>query len=279
MSEPRIHPRALVSPDAELAPDVTVGPFSVIEDGVRVGAGTRIHAQSYLCRGTTLGRENVVHMGVYLGNEPQDLGFEGASTRVVIGDRNQFREGCTVHRGTAEDSETRIGNDCFFMANTHVAHNCSVGDGVILANGALLGGHVEVGDHAFISGNAVVHQHTRVGRLAMMQGLCAVSRDVPPFFIAADVNTLRGVNVVGLRRAGLERSRVTAVRKAYRSLFFGRPNLGQARARLREELEASDGMTPELEQLFEFLDGGRHGFCSAEPVTRVRGTETASDDG
>lgn len=279
MSEPLIHPRALVSPGAELASDVSVGPFTVIEDDVRIGAGTRIHAQSYVCRGTTLGSHNVVHMGVFLGNEPQDLGYDGAPTRTVIGDRNVFREGCTVHRGTAPGSETRIGDDCFFMANTHAAHNCVVGDGVILANGALLGGHVEVGERAFVSGNAVVHQHTRVGRLAMLQGVCAVSRDVPPFFIAANVNTLRGVNVVGLRRAGLDRRRVSAIRTAYRALFFGRPNLGRARIELREELERNDAMTPELAELFEFLDGGQHGFCSAEPAGRVRNMGAASGEG
>ena len=260
MTSTLIHPRALVSPEAELAADVSVGPFTVIEAGVRIGAGTRIQAQSYICSGTTLGRDNVVHMGVFLGNEPQDLGYDGAPTGLTIGDRNVFREGCTVHRGTAAGTETRIGSDCFFMANTHVAHNCTVADHVMLANGALLGGHVEVGDRAFVSGNAVVHQHTRVGRLAMLQGLCAASRDVPPFCIAADVNTLRGVNVVGLRRAGLERPRIIAVRKAYRALFFGRPNLGRARAKLQSELEGEAGTTPELAQLLEFLDGGRHGL-------------------
>ena len=276
MSGPRIDPRALVSPEAELAPDVEVGPFTVIEAGVRIGPGTRVLAQSYVSRGTTLGRDNVVHMGVVLGHEPQDLSYDGAPTTVAIGDRNVFREGTTVHRGTAPGTETRIGSDCFFMANAHVAHNCVVEDGVILANGALLGGHVEVGTRAFLSGNAVVHQHTRVGRLAMLQGLCAVSRDVPPFCLVSDVNTLRGVNVVGLRRAGLDRARISAVRRAYRELFFGRPHLGNARARLRAELEQAGGMTPELAQLFEFLDSGRHGFCSAEPLTRVR---AGSDDG
>jgi len=278
MSVARIDPRAFVSPEADLASDVSVGPFSVIEAGVVIGHGTRIHAQSYVCNGTTLGCDNVVHMGVFLGNEPQDLAYDGAATRVVIGDRNVFREGCTVNRGTAPDSETRIGNDCFFMANTHVGHNCVVSDHVILANGALLGGHVQVGDRAFVSGNAVVHQHTRVGRLAMMQGLCAVSRDVPPFFIASDVNTLRGVNVVGLRRAGLDAPRIAAVRRAYRAMFFGRPNLGQARARFQQELADSGTSTPELAQLFDFLDGGRHGFCSAEPLARGGAVAPAPED-
>ncbi len=258
----------LVSPEAEIGPDVTVGPFSVVEAGAVIGAGTRIGAQSYVCRGTTLGRDNVVHMGVYLGDEPQDRGYEGAPTRVVIGDRNVFREGTTVHRGTTEGSETRIGNDCFFMANSHVAHNCVVGDGVFLANGALLGGHAEVGDRAFLSGNTAVHQHVRVGKLALLQGVSAASRDVPPFCIVVGVNVLRGVNVVGLRRAGLDRQRIAAVRQAYRSLFFGRPNLGRARAELRAELERTDAMTPELLELFAFLDRGRNGFCAADPRPR-----------
>lgn len=268
MSSVEIDPRAAVSADAQLGAGVKVGPFTVIESGAQIGDGTTIHGQSYVCSGTTLGRDNVVHMGVYLGGEPQDLGYDGAPSEVVIGDRNVFREGCTVHRGTAAGSRTQIGDDCFFMANTHVAHNCSVADRVILANGALLGGHAQVGDRAFLSGNAVVHQHTRVGRVAMLQGVCAVSRDVPPFCVAAKVNTLRGVNVVGLRRLDLDRSRISAVRSAYRSLFFGRPHLGRARQELRRQLVEGDGLTPELEQLFDFLDSGRHGFCSADPHER-----------
>jgi UDP-N-acetylglucosamine acyltransferase len=250
LSAAEIHPQALVSPGAELGSGVSVGPFAVIEDGVRVGDGTRIQASAYLCSGTTLGRDNVVHMGAVLGHEPQDRGYGGAPTRVVIGDRNIFREGSTVHRGTAPDTETRIGSDCFFMANSHAAHNCRVGDGVTLANGALLGGHVEVGDGAFLSGNAVVHQRIRVGRLAMIQGSSAASCDVPPFF-----------NVVGLRRAGVEAHGIAAIRRAYRMLFHGRPNLGRARTRLAEELDRSDGWTPEVRELLEFLEGGQS-FCS-----------------
>lgn len=270
MSGAGIHPNALVSSEAEIGENVSVGPFTVVEGGVVIGAGTTLHAQSYVCRGTTLGRDNVVHMGVTLGHEPQDLGYDGAPTRVMIGDRNVFREGVTVHRGTAPDSETRIGDDCFFMANSHVAHNCVVEDGVMLANGALLGGHVFVGTRAFVSGNAVVHQHMRVGRLAMLQGGSAVSRDAPPFCIVSELNVLRGVNVVGLRRAGLDRARIASVRRAYRALFFGRPNLGRARERLRAEIEGAAEGTPEVVHLLEFLGSGSHGFCAAEgPVRRL----------
>jgi UDP-N-acetylglucosamine acyltransferase len=236
LSAAEIHPQALVSPGAELGSGVSVGPFAVIEDGVRVGDGTRIQASAYLCSGTTLGRDNVVHMGAVLGPEPQA-------------------------RGTAPDTETRIGSDCFFMANSHAAHNCRVGDGVTLANGALLGGHVEVGDGAFLSGNAVVHQRIRVGRLAMIQGSSAASCDVPPFCNVSSLNELRGINVVGLRRAGVEAHGIAAIRRAYRMLFHGRPNLGRARTRLAEELDRSDGWTPEVRELLEFLEGGQS-FCS-----------------
>jgi UDP-N-acetylglucosamine acyltransferase len=271
VSETRIHPTALVDPAAELGPGVTVGPFSVIEAGVVVGAGTEIHSHVHLFGGTSLGRDNVVHAGVFLGGAPQDLAYRGAPTRAVIGDRNVFREGCTVHRGTDAGSETRIGDDCFFMANSHVAHNCVVADGVMLANGALLGGHVQIGDRAFVSGNAVVHQHVRVGRLAMLQGLSAASLDVPPFcVVSTGKNALAGVNVVGLRRAGVDGEGIAAVRRAYRALFYGRPNLRKARARLEQELAASGGSTPELEELFRFLDGGSRGVCSGEPLARRR---------
>jgi len=274
---PRIDPRALVHPEAALAEDVEVGPFTVIEAGVAVGAGSRIGAQSYLCRGTVLGRENVVHMGVALGNEPQDLSYRGAPTGLVVGDRNVFREGCTVHRGTAEGSTTKIGSDCFFMSNTHVAHNCDVADGVVMASGALLGGYVHVGERAFLSGNAVVHQHTRVGRLAILQGVAAISSDLPPFLIGAGINTVRGVNLVGLRRAGFDRTRIAAVRRAYRTLFFGRPNLGRARESFASTLAAEGGPTADVAELLAFLAEGRR-FCSAAPIARASRTGDGTPD-
>jgi UDP-N-acetylglucosamine acyltransferase len=274
-----IDPRAAVDPGAELAPDVEVAPFAVIEAGVVVGAGCRIGAHAVLCRGTRMGRDNVVHMTAVLGNEPQDLAYRGAPTFLSIGDRNVFREGCNVHRGTAAGSTTTIGDDCYFMSNSHIGHNSSLADGVILATGATLAGHVSVGAGAFVSGLAVVHQHTRVGRLAMMQGGCAASRDVPPFLTAVrSHNVLNGVNVVGLRRAGFERAQIAALRRAYRVLFARRVNLRAARDRLIELEAPRGGITPEVAELLEFIAQTKRGVCfGVRKSAAVRG-ESADED-
>ncbi|MHC4253569.1 MAG: acyl-ACP--UDP-N-acetylglucosamine O-acyltransferase, partial [Planctomycetota bacterium] len=215
-----IHPTAVVSPEAELGAGVVIGPHAVVESGVTVGEGTRIMAGAYVCTGTTLGRENEVHMHAVLGHVPQDTHFEGGETFLETGDRNVFREMVTVHRGTQTRSTTRIGSDCFLMACSHVAHNCVVGDGAILVNGALLAGHVEIGARAFVSGNALVHQFTRVGRLAMVAGGARAARDVPPFCLMEGEGRLRNLNRVGLRRAGLGKDVIAALGRAYRDMFL-----------------------------------------------------------
>lgn len=258
-----IHPRAEVDVQAELGAGVEVGPFAVIEAGVVVGDGTRVLAGAHLRAGTTLGRENLVRDHAVLGGDPQDTAYDGAETFLRVGDRNIFGEGCTLHRGTAPGSETRIGNDCFFMANSHAGHNCIVEDQVILANGALLGGHVHVGARAFVSGNTVVHQHLRVGRLAMLGGGSTFTADVPPFMMATEFNVLRGLNVVGIRRAGIEREAIAALRRAYRQLFGRRRNLKIA----REAVAAEPDLPPEVEELLAFLVDTPRGLC--KPALRT----------
>jgi UDP-N-acetylglucosamine acyltransferase len=257
-----IDPRAAVSPDAEIADDVEVGPFAVVEAGVVVGPRCRIDAHAYLCSGTRLGAENRVCVGAVLGHEPQDLAYRGAPTGLVVGDRNVFREGCTVHRGTAAGSETLIGSDCYLMTNSHVGHNSTIADGVILATGATLAGHVAVGERAFVSGNAVVHQHVRIGRLSMLQGGCAVSRDVPPFLIASrPTNIVVGVNAVGLRRAGFDRAAVAALRRAFRVLFGRRVDLRRARERLVAIEVERGGPSAEVQEMLDFIAAARRGVC------------------
>lgn len=259
-----------MSPEAELGDDVTVGPFAVIEPGVVVGAGTQVWAHAYLCRGTVLGRDNAVHMGAVLGHEPQDLAYRGAPTGLVVGDRNVFREGCTVHRGTAEGSRTTIGDDCFLMTNSHVGHNCALADGVILASGALLGGHVRVGARAFLSGNAVVHQHVRVGRLALVQGCGRMSADVPPFAIATDLNRVRGLNRTGLKRAGFDAAAIASLRRLYRALFLEPRNLRLAREEFLRDAAARGGPSPEALEVIEFIESSRRGVCRAAPRGHAR---------
>ncbi len=275
MAAPRIDARAAVDPSAELGDDVVVGPFTVIEAGVVVGRGTRILAQAYLCRGTRIGRENVVHMGAVLGGEPQHRGYDGAPSGLVIGDRNVFREATQVHRSMSPEAPTRIGDECYLMTGSHVGHDCRVGDGVVLASGALLGGHVEVGSGAFLGGNAVVHQHVRIGRLALLQGGSAMSRDVPPFLIANGLNRVRGVNVVGLRRAGLDAAGIEALRRLYRELFRQRRNLRLARERLIAAEEERGGLSPEARELLAFIDASRRGVCSGPPAGGRARTEAS----
>jgi UDP-N-acetylglucosamine acyltransferase len=261
-----IHPRAEVDLRAELGAGVEVGPFAVIEAGVIVGEGTRVLAGAHLRTGTTLGCENLVRDHAVLGGDPQDTAYGGEETFLSVGDRNIFGEGCTLHRGTTAGSETQIGNDCFFMANSHAGHNCIIDDQVVLANGALLGGHVHVGARAFVSGNTVVHQHLRVGRLAMLGGGSTFTADVPPFMMATEFNVLRGLNVVGLRRAGIERASVAALRRAYRHLFGQRRNLTLA----REALAAEPDLVPEVEELLAFLVDTPRGLC--KPALRTPAT-------
>jgi UDP-N-acetylglucosamine acyltransferase len=255
-----VHPTAIVDRRAEIGPDVDIGPYVVIEGPVRIGPRTRVMAGAYLTGRTEIGADNVVHPGAVLGHEPQDLGYRGAETGLRIGDRNVFREHCEVHRGTQPDTWTEIGADNYVMSQAHVAHNCRLGSHVIMATGATLGGHVVVEDQAFISGNCVVHQHCRVGRLALMQGLSRTARDVPPFSILDATHRVRGLNLVGLRRAGFERERIRALTEAYRLLFRVRTNLGQAMARVEAEIRS-----PDVDYLLAFLRASRRGVAMGPP--------------
>ncbi len=266
-----IHATAVVDPAAEVDPTASIGPYVVIEGPVRIGRGCRVMTHAVVRGSTRLGARNVVHPGAVLGGEPQDLAFGGAESFLTVGDDNVFREGVTVHRGTIPGSTTVIGNGNYFMQNAHVAHNCRVGDGAIVAGGALLAGHVELADRAFVSGNCVVHQRVRIGRFALLRGLSRTSRDVPPFCLMDGTHTVRGVNVIGLRRAGFEPERVAALRRAVARLF-GRPtHLGRA----LDEVEAA-ATTDEVRELVAFVRASTRGVCIAP---RGRRSSSESDDG
>ena len=266
-----IHPTAIVDPDAELDPSVEVGPYVVIDGPVRVGPRTRILAGAYLTGRTTIGADNVVHPGAVLGHEPQDLAYRGAESGLTIGDGNVFREHSEIHRGTQEGTSTEIGDRNYLMSQAHVAHNCRVGNEVILATGATLGGHVVVEDQAFVSGNCVVHQHCRVGRLAIMRGLSRASRDVPPFSICDETHVVRGLNRVGLRRAGFDRERLRALATAFRILFRVRTNLAAAIARVEAEVRS-----PDIDDLLAFIRASRRGVAFGPPRGRA---EVTDDEG
>jgi len=251
-----IHPTAIVDPRAEIDASAEIGPYVVIDGPVHVGTRTRVMPHVVLMGDTHLGADNVLHPGAVLGDLPQDLAFRDAPSGVRIGDRNVFREHSQVHRGTQPDTFTVVGDGNFLMTNAHVAHNCRIGSRVIVASGALVAGHVVVDDDAFISGNCVVHQHVRIGRLSIMRGLSRASRDVPPFALVDDTHVVRGLNRVGLRRAGLDRTRQRALVEAFRILFHERRNLTLAMAEVEAEV-----VTPEVAEVLAFIRASRRGVA------------------
>ncbi len=254
---PRVHPSAVVGPQVALGAGVEVGPFCQLEGSVSIGPGSRLLGHVTVFGNTGLGQGNILHSNVVIGDDPQDISYTGGPREVRIGDRNIFREGVTVNRASEKGRVTVIGDDNYFMQNSHVAHDCRVGNGTIIAGGALLAGWVEVGDRALVSGNCVVHQFVRIGRLAMMRGLSRTSRDIPPFCIADGTHTLRGINVIGLRRAGADRDRILSLHKAFGALFGARQNLKLAIERLLHGNEIS----PEVGELIEFIRASKRGVA------------------
>lgn len=264
-----IHPTAIVDRRATVDPSADIGPYVVIDGPVEIGARTRVMAHAVLLGQTVLGADNVVHAGAVVGDVPQDLKFSGAPTGLRIGDRNVIRENAELHRATDPDTWTVVGDDNYFMTRSHVAHNCVVGNHVIVCSGALLAGNVTVGDRAFVSGNCVVHQGTRIGRLSIMRGLSRASRDVPPFSVVDGTHTVRGVNRVGLRRAEFDAARIRTLVTAFRLLFRVRGNLSEAVARVEAECRSGD-----VDELLAFVRSARRGVA----LGPARGARTDDEE-
>jgi UDP-N-acetylglucosamine acyltransferase len=255
-STDRIHPTAVVSPEAVLADDVEVGAYAVVEGQVRIGPGCVLRPRAHLFGPLTMGCHNTVYPGAVLGERPQHLKYNGEPTGLEIGNGNVFREYVTVHRGTTQAWTTRIGSNNYFMVNSHVAHDCRVGNRCILANGALLGGHCTLEDNVYLSGNCAVHQFVRIGRLALLSGCSATTKDIPPFIIQQGIDTVVGVNVIGMRRAGIDNDRITAVRRAFRILFGQRLVLSAAVAKVEQEVGGVDTVA----ELLAFIRASSRGI-------------------
>ncbi len=254
----RIHPSAIIGKRVQLGDGNDIGPGCVIEDGAVLGSRNRLWMSVYVGPGTTIGDENQIHMGAVVGHQPQDLTYAGAPTATRIGDRNTIREYVTIHRGTTEGSATVIGDDNFFMANAHVAHDCRVGSKTVFANLATLAGHCVIEDEAVLAGMVVVHQFVRIGRLAMVSGLSAVTKDVPPFMLCAGRRAvIHGLNVVGLRRAGIPPSVRDELKQAYKLLYREGRSVSSA-------LETMEGLaaSAELAALVQFVKSSKRGICA-----------------
>jgi len=254
-----IHKTAIVDKGAEIGKDVSIGPFSCVEGNVRIGDGCVIGSHVTIMRHTTLGSKCHVHACAVLGDVPQDLGFGGGESFVRIGSGCIIREGVTIHRGTKPGTATEIGDNCFLMAYSHFAHNVKLGNNVIVANSAMLGGYVEVGDRAFLSGNVGVHQFCRVGRLTMVGGNSGVSKDLPPFCTIRSVtlNAVAGMNIVGMKRAGFSPEERAQVKKAFMLLYRSGLNVKQAVEKGRSEFTSGPAM-----EIWQFVEQTKRGICA-----------------
>lgn len=246
-----IDPRAVISPQAELAPDVTVGAFTVIGAGVQIGPRTWIGPHAVINGPTRIGADNKIFQFASLGDAPQDKKYKGEPTRLEIGDRNVFREFVTVNRGTIHDrSLTRIGDDNLLMAYSHVAHDCQLGDKIVMSNCATLGGHVRIGDWVILGGLSAVHQHTQVGAHCFIANNAAVTRDVPPYVMAVGQPAVpHSVNSEGLKRRGFTAEQILNIRRAYRLLY-------RSGLKLKEALQQLDAIAltqPEIAPFVEFI--------------------------
>ena len=234
-----IHATAIVHPHARIHPSVEVGPYSIVGPDAELGEGCVLGPWVQIAGHTRIGKHNHFHASAVIGDAPQDLKYHGQPTRLIIGDHNVFREHVTLHRSNKLEEDTTIGSHCFFMAHSHLGHNSHIGNHVIVANGALIAGHVQIDDRAFISGNCLIHQFTRVGRLALMQGGAAISKDLPPFTIARGANRVSGLNVIGMRRAGLSPAERLELRSLHRLMFSGsrrwKDRLAEAEALVKTE--------------------------------------------
>lgn len=266
-----IDPSAKIGKTSVIEDDVVIGPWVMIEDGVTIGVGTRIDAHCVIRGGTSIGKHNEIHPSAIIGEDPQDLAFDkNAVSYVRIGDYNTIREFATIHRGTDPESTTIIGNHNLLMAVSHVAHNCLIGDHVVICNCALVSGHVEIEDYGFISGGVVIQQYTRIGKHAIVGGNTRVNTNIPPFIRAVGYNAeAYGLNVVGLKRCGMNKETISKLNKAYKILFRSKLRLEEKLKKIEEEVDSD-----EARHLVAFIrKPSRYGFCR-EVKRRTKGAES-----
>ena len=251
-----IHPSAIVDGGAKLGANVEVGPWAIIGPGCEIGDNVKIAARATLEKNVRLGQNVSVGVGSVLGGDPQDLKYRGEETFVEIGDDTVLREYVTVNRATTHSVVTRVGTGCFLMTNVHVAHDCQLGNQVIISNGTLLAGHVSLADRVTISGNCALHQFVRVGRFAFIGGVSKVTQDIPPFVRASGNPTaLFGLNSVGLQRNGFEPDVIREVKRAYRLCFKSDLNLSQGLKRAHEDVAP----IPEVTEFLTFIEESQRG--------------------
>ena len=269
MTHAKIHPMAIVDPNARIGHEVQIGAFSIIGPHVTIGDKTVVQSHVVIEGEVTTGPGNMIGHGAIIGALPQDVSFSPErNTKVEIGKHNIIREYCTLHRGSPDGSATKIGDENFLMAGAHIAHNCVIGNNVFIANNCLLGGHVRVDDGAFLGGGSTFHQFMRIGRLVMVQGSSAFGKDLPPFVIAAQRNYVFGLNTVGLRRAGFTADDRDDIRQAFKLVYLSGLNTSQA-----VEKAATMRFNAPAREFLEFVASAKkRGIC---PLKRGTGGDLA----
>jgi UDP-N-acetylglucosamine acyltransferase len=264
-----IHPTAVIGSEVDLAPDVQVGPFTILEGPITIGDGTVIEGHACLTGPMLMGRENFVGHGAVLGKSPQHKGYRGEDTRLRVGNGNVFREHVTVHRGTVQGGgETVIGDRNLLMIGSHLGHDVRMGNDCTLVNGALVAGHVELHDGCILSGHAAIQQRVRIGRLAMLSGLGSTSKDIPPFVLQQGYNCVTGLNVVGLRRAGFPSESINALRETFRILYKEGRTLSNALERISTDLVH----VAQVAEFVDFVKASTLGINPARDGSRMRRT-------
>ncbi len=260
-----VAPTARVDPAAHIGPGTRIGEFCVIEADVKIGARCLLEPYVYVKRWSTLGNENEISAGTVLGTDSLDKNFTGERSYLTIGDHNKIREHYTISRGTEPESETKIGNRNYIMTSGHIAHNCTLGDDIVVASCALVAGYVEIESQAFISGGVVIHQYSRIGRLAMVGGNTRVNSDLPPYFLYSDFNVAaKGINLVGLKRAGLPAEEIKSIKAAYRILFRSGLKREEALRRIEAECQSESAR-----HLMEFIRKSKRGICGTSRTGEV----------
>jgi UDP-N-acetylglucosamine acyltransferase len=269
-----VHPTAVIDPKAQIDSEVVIGPYVLIEGAVRISSGTEIQGHSVITGSVVIGKNNRVGYGSVIGSFPQDLSFDPkANSGVEIGDNNVLREYCTIHRGTKERTNTRIGSNNLLMVGAHLGHNVRLGDNVILANNVLLGGYAEIHDRVFIGGGSVVHQFTRMGTVSLMQGLSGVGKDVPPFAIAVGKDAIGAINVIGLRRAGYGPALRKEVKEAFALFYKSGLNASQA-----QEESGRRSWSKEVSLFWDFVASSKRGICQMARWGEVKGSSFSGEE-
>ncbi len=257
MSYSLIHGTAVIASGAQLGDSVAVGPFAVIEDNVYIGDGCEIGPHTLIASGARLGKNVKVHNGAVVGTVPQDLKFGGEETQLVVGDNTVIREFATLNRGTHHRGETRVGANCLLMAYSHVAHDCILGDNVIMSNSVNLAGHVEIGEYATLGGLVPVHQFVKIGAHAMIGGACRVPMDILPYSLyGGQPPIVMGINQIGLKRRGFAPETLAALEKTFRIIFRSKLNTTQAVERIKAEME----LIPEVQLVLDFIANSERGI-------------------